>query len=380
MIRIFAAGDVVNYEHPTGEICSPELEDIIKDCDYAVCNFEAPIHSNGKAQPKLGPHHIQRKETISGLKKQGFDLLLLANNHILDYGKCGLEATIKQIESHQLEYAGADLTFNKAYRPLIKKIKGYTVGVINAAEAQFGVLDYFRTENQAGYAWINHCNIDEIVLSLKKQCDFVIVFSHAGLENYSIPQKEWRMRYKHLCRLGADAVIGSHPHVPQGYEYYHDSLIVYSIGNFYFDSEKRKHKEEHTYSVILKFAKGRPVELEPIFHHKENGVVQLSPVDKQIDINSLNENLDENIYRELHDHMSLAAYEIIRRNLTYSLVPIPYDGTLKGTLAKIYRYFICRKKVDKTLQLLHHLRNEAYYYAARHALELKAQQKNQNYE
>lgn len=375
MIKLFACGDIVNYEKPDGVICSESLAEIILDTDYAICNFEAPIESHGKPQPKSGPHHFQRKTTMKGLKLQGFDLLCLANNHIMDFGVEGLNGTIREANKLNLETIGAGNNFEEAYRPLVKTLNGLVVGFINVCEAQFGVIDYFSTNN-AGYAWINHTYIDKQIHKLAKECDFVIVLAHAGLEHYNLPQKEWRLRYKHFCDLGADVVIGSHPHVPQGYEFYGDAIIFYSLGNFYFDSKNYKDKEDRSYSIILKLDKNQKVDFEPVFHHKEKGFVQLSSPEKKIDLDILNEYLDGR-YEGLHDQMSWDVFnQKLKPNLIDSLMPIPYDGKFKSSVKRMIASLIGRrKKIDKDLLSLHLIRNEAYYYAIKHALELRASEK-----
>lgn len=378
MAEIFACGDILNYSHPSGYVCSEDLASIIQNADYSICNFEAPISGFGKAQPKSGPIHSQQKHTINGLKDQGFNHFLLANNHIMDYGPDGLKATIEEIDKLGLRYTGADLSFQKAYKPCIININGLKICIINAAEAAslFGVLDYFQ-KKEAGHAWINHSLIDKNISWAKyyEKCDFVIVFSHAGLENYSIPQKEWRERYKHFCDLGADIVIGSHPHVPQGYECYNTSLIFYSLGNFYFDSNRYKNKEDRSFSALLKLERGSLPSFKPIYHHKSKGRVQLSPPEKRINLKELCSMLD-NDYAQLHDNMSLEAYAKTRKNMIYSLMPIPYDGEIISSFKKLVNRFLGRKKkVDKTILQLHLLKNEAYYYAAKHALEVMAREK-----
>ncbi|WNF37357.1 CapA family protein [Bacillaceae bacterium IKA-2] len=375
MAKVFICGDIVNYENRDGLVCSKTLSKVISEADYSICNFEAPIDGFGEPQPKSGSHHFQRKSTIGGLKEQGFNLLCMANNHIMDFGSAGLTETIKEANSSGLETIGAGSDFDEAYKPLIKKIDNLKLGIINACEAQFGVIDYFSGPDQAGYAWINHNNIDKQIIELRKKCDYVIVLSHAGLEHYNLPQKEWRRRYKHFCDLGADAIVGSHPHVPQGYEHYNDSLIFYSLGNFYFDSKNYIKKEDRSYSIVLQLEKNKKINFEPVFHHKQDGLVQLSPPDKQIDLNSLNANLNDE-YEMLHNAMSLAVYsKKIKSNFIYSILPFPYDGRLKSSLKRIIATLLGRKKIDKDLLALHLLRNEAYYYAAKHALELISKEK-----
>lgn len=375
MTSIFISGDIVNYQHQDGLICSKELATLISQADLSVCNFESPIEGFGKPIPKSGIHHFQRRETMNGLRQQGFNLLCLANNHIMDFGIDGLKATINEANKSGLDTIGAGVDFENAYKPLIKTMDDLKIGFINACEAQFGVLDYFAGD-QAGYAWINHTNIDNQIIALKKECDFVILLAHAGLEHYHIPQKEWRRRYEHFCDLGANAIVGSHPHVPQGYEFYNKSLIIYSLGNFYFDSKKYCLKEDSSYSVILKLDKDKKINFKPVFHYKKDGYVQISPKEKQVDLNALNDMLNDQ-YNPLHDAMALKAYqEIIKKNLTYSLLSFPYDGKLISSLKLVInRLFGRRKKIDKQLLTLHLLRNESYYYSAKHALELISKEK-----
>jgi len=378
MAKIFVCGDIVNYENLDGLVCSDSLSSIITDADYSICNFEAPIAGFGEPLPKSGVHHSQRKETVSGLKQQGFDLLCMANNHIMDYGKEGLLATIEEAHHHSLDTLGVGINFQEAYKPLIKNINDMKIAFINASEAQFGVIDYFSGTEEPGYAWINHSEIDKQIIKLKTECDFVVILSHAGLEHYNIPQKEWKARYKHLCDLGADVVVGSHPHVPQGFEHHNDSLIFYSLGNFYFDSANYRDKEDRSFSIVLEFNKNKKVNFQPVFHHKQDRSVHLSPPEKQIDLELLNSNLTVG-YGELHDSMSLDVYnKMINRNLIYSLVPIPYDGNFISSLKRIVKILLGRgNKIDKNLLSLHLLRNEAYYYAAKHALELNSKDKNE---
>ncbi|MBU9723087.1 MULTISPECIES: CapA family protein [Bacillaceae] len=371
MVKVFICGDIVNYQKNDGLICSGSLAKVVAEADYSICNFEAPIEGFGEPQPKSGPHHYQKKSTINGLKEQGFNLLCMANNHIMDFGTVGLMGTINEAKKLGMETIGAGVNFEQAYKPIIKSIGDIKLGIINACEAQFGVIDYFSGLEQSGYAWINHSFIDKQIIKLKKECDFVIVLAHAGLEHYNIPQKEWRWRYKHFCDLGADAIIGSHPHVPQGFENYNDSLIFYSLGNFYFDSKNFINKEDRSYSIVLRLEKNKKMNFEPVFHHKEQGIVQLSMQEKQIDFKILNSNLD-NDYEKLHDQMSLTVYrKKIKPKYTFSLLHFPFDGTIKSSLKRILATIVGKqKKKDKDTLALHLLRNESYYFAAKHALEL----------
>jgi hypothetical protein len=372
-VSLFICGDVLNKERIDGQVCSSELANIVTSADYAVCNFEAPVAGFGNSQTTPGVHHNQKSNTIAGLKQQGFDLILLANNHMLDFGEKALQATLNLAEENGLDTIGAGLEEKSAYQPLIKTIQGLKIGMVNGCEAQFGVIDYMGNPNKAGYAWINHNSIDMNIIHLRSECDFVIVFSHAGLENFTIPQKIWRIRYKHFCDLGADFVIGSHPHVPQGYEKYGNSMIFYSLGNFYFDSKEYIHKEDNSFAIWLELKKGNEPIFKPIFHYKKKGLVNLAPIDKQIDLGKLNALLGD-LYSSEHDKMSLEVYNRIKNWLTISLFPpIPIDGKLKTFLHMLFSWIIKKKVKYRDLSQLLLLKNDSLSYAIKNALELKVQ-------
>jgi len=172
-------------------------------------------------------------------------------------------------------------------------------------------------------------------------------------------------------------VIGSHPHVPQGYEEYGDALIFYSLGNFYFHFTSEVHKEYSSYSVRLDLKKGKIPSFTPVFHYMKDERVHLAPPEKQIILEKLCKLLDAG-YDKAHDEMSMKTYEKLEQKLISSLAPVKEGVSLKDSLKSMI-FFLTGKarkrqsqnRIRKELLLLHLLRNEAYYYAIRHALECK---------
>lgn len=366
---ILIVGDVVNTTN-TNPFIDSDLIKIIRDQDYSVCNFEAPIEGVGIEFPKAGPHLAQKKETIDLLQKAGFNLLLLANNHMYDFGEEGLLNTIKEAANCGLDIVGAGLNYSDSYFPFIKEINGLKIAFINASEAQFGVLDGNNSSQGSGYAWINHYLIDETIVSLNKKVDKIIVCAHAGLENYSIPLTQWRDRYKKLIDLGADCIIGSHPHVPQGFEIYKNKPIFYSLGNFYFDTQAFVKSPDYTYSVILKITK-REMSFEFIFHHKENGKVRLTTSNETaFSLDKLNSQLN-NI--ALLEQVYLHAYHKITEKYFASIYNslLPSDSFMEA-MKKIILKFVNSSKYKKKreLLLLHLLRNETYRWVTISAIEI----------
>lgn len=372
-IKIFTCGDIV-IKSNKDKILSDEIKKIISSADISICNFEGPIESEGKPIPKVGPYIKQHKETIKILKDQGFDLLLLANNHIIDYGKQGLQDTLDEAEKNSLETIGANIDFKKTYQPLIKIISEIKFGFLNACEAQFGQL--ISDDNKlGGYAWINHPIIDDMVVELKKEVDFIIFFAHAGLEYYEIPLIEWRNRYKRLCDLGVDCVIGSHPHIPQGYEKYNGKYIFYSLGNFYFPRSEKINEDEYGYSLILNFELGKELKPEIYFHVRKGYMIKrIAESESPIFFKVLNQKLENKVYQEIIKNVYREAYENICYQYYASVFnAVTENDDLTSIAKKIVKQLFLRNKnkVSRELLLLHLTRNETYQYITQRALEFK---------
>ena len=74
------------------------------------------------------------------------------------------------------------------------------------------------------------------ISDLSSQCDYTVVYLHWGIEKDEYPQ-EYQRKLAYACiDAGADLVVGSHPHVLQGFETYKGKLIAYSLGNFLFSN------------------------------------------------------------------------------------------------------------------------------------------------
>jgi poly-gamma-glutamate synthesis protein (capsule biosynthesis protein) len=367
--KIFISGDIVNTKN-TKSFIDVALEKLIKEQDYAICNFEAPISGSSSSYLKVGPNISQKKESVGLLKESGFNLFLLANNHMYDYGDVGLMDTISLAKKHKIETIGAGANYNEAYSPIIKVINGIKIAILNASEAQFGVLDGGTLNQSSGYAWINHPLIDASIINLKDKVDKIIVCCHAGLENYPIPLVQWKDRYKVLCDLGADCIIGSHPHIPQGYEVYNKKPIFYSLGNFYFDSLHFEKLPDYSFSVILKITKD-DVLFDLIYHYKnESKVKLLSEKDVPFKIEKLNDLINDN---QRIEEMYIDAYQKITKKM-YASIYTSYlaNDTLKEFLKKTIKKFIfsSKLKIRREFLLQHLNRNETYRWLTVTAIDL----------
>lgn len=186
-----------------------EIKGLFDKADFLVCNFEAPIHTNGtKPIKKSGPALKQSEKAPQFLRDWGFNVILLANNHIMDYGKEGCDATIKAFDDVVTIGAGEA---KDAYCVKYIESKGKKIGLCSLVQNEFGVVEG-QAGRSFGTAWINSLDVPEIIREAKLKCVFLVVFPHARVEHTAAPLPEWRDVYKQFVDLVADAVIAGHPH------------------------------------------------------------------------------------------------------------------------------------------------------------------------
>jgi len=377
MPSIFICGDFLHSGYYSEVIFEASLEQAIQCADYAICNFEAPVESDGAPIKKAGPHLQQKTESVMLLKETGFDLLLLANNHIFDYGRKGLQNTLDAARQAGIETIGAGLDFDSIYTPLIKDINGVRFGFINGAEEGFGVVTSPRSnfEFEGGYAWINHSQISDTITQLKKEVDFLVCFVHAGLEECDIPLIEWRNCYKRLCDQGADCVVASHPHCLQGFEKHNDSLIFYSLGNFYFPEYEKSRTTNYACSLFINFDLNSGIIFEPVYHlRKENILRRVDESESPISLKKLSLMLQNEHYNKKIERVYLEAYEeVCYRYYSDVFNTVSKHDSLSTLLKKIVKqiFFPERHKEARDLLLFHLNKNETYRFITQRALSIK---------
>ncbi len=237
-----------------------EVADLLKSVDFNVCNFEAPIHTdNNKPIKKSGPVLDQSADSPTFLMNHGFNVILMANNHIMDYGRKGSEATIKAFNGITIVGVGEA---RDAFSVRFVDVKGKRIGFCSLVQKEFGTVDT-KDGNDYGAAWINSLDVPDVIKEAKGQCDYLLVLPHAGVEHTAAPLPEWRRLYKYFIRWGADAVIASHPHCPQGWETYQGKPIYYSLGDFYFD--ELTYNDLWYKNIAVEFIIGETVEIKEHF-------------------------------------------------------------------------------------------------------------------
>ncbi len=243
-ISISFVGDILLASHVENKINQAGLNypfekvsSLLSTSDFTIGNLESAIGLGGT--PSVNKEYTFRAnpKVLEGVKWSGIDILSVANNHVLDYGTSAFYETLESIESVDLQYVGAGRNQAEAFKPVIQNKNGKKV-VFFAASRVIPNGAWHAGQKWPGVAGIYDPN--KLLKSMEgfNQDDIVVVYLHWGVEKESIPKPYQRKLARLLIDNGADVVIGSHPHVLQGFEFYRDGLIAYSLGNFVFTNIK----------------------------------------------------------------------------------------------------------------------------------------------
>ncbi len=263
MPTIAMVGDIFIQE-PLPELAVSTLLD---DADIAFGNLETPVSTRGAPVEKWINMRMP-PELLADAQRLGFDIVTLANNHMLDFGEVGLRDTFAHLRNAGLAFVGAGEDLDAAWRAEVIPSGGLRVAFLGAAstlgpqsaatDQRPGVapihasesyhIDFAASMEQPGSApyvftraWGE--DVDRAILAIERAsqgADFVVLAMHWGVPPF------WRSRFQDgladyqievghkLIDAGADVIIGHHPHSLQAVEVYMGKPIFYSLGNFVF--------------------------------------------------------------------------------------------------------------------------------------------------
>lgn len=203
--------------------------------DYLVGNLESPV-----AGKELGygayPLFNGPTEILESLRRAGFDMVQVANNHSYDRGYQGLKNTLANISKNNIQQVGyhSDIsqpeativTIDEIQIALISVTYGFNIGA-NQKSTGDGIL--LTSQNEI---------IEQMIQKAQEQeVDSIIILPHWGSEYSRIESQEQVQLATRWIEAGASVVVGSHPHVvqpvreitsPNG----NKGIVAYSLGNF----------------------------------------------------------------------------------------------------------------------------------------------------
>ena len=244
-VRLLFSGDIYLSDHVlnaydrAGDI-SGVLDDgyrsLIGEADYFAANQEFPFSSRGQQAPDKQYTFRLPESRVSLMNEIGVDLVTLANNHALDFGTDALLDTVSTLDQAGILHVGAGADSEAARQPAIVDVNGVRVGFIGASRV-IPVASWTAGASSPGMLTAyDPALLVQTIQETRPLCDYLVVLIHWGVERAEMPVDHQTSLSRQCIDAGADLVVGSHPHVLQGIEYYRGKPIVYSLGNFIFGS------------------------------------------------------------------------------------------------------------------------------------------------
>lgn len=218
-----------------------KVADTLRASDLVFVNLENPIVANCP-QTSGGMIFCADPVMLKGLKYANISLAGISNNHILNYGTDGLKSTKKYLSDNGITPVSNEL--------VVKEVKGIKFG--------FYTLDAVTN----GYD-LDKTGDTQRLQDADKKVDFLLVMVHWGNEYQPTSNTYQKNLARKLVALGADVIIGSHPHWVQDVEYINGKPIYYSLGNFVFD-QMWSTKTREGLAIKLTFEKGKIVKDEKL--------------------------------------------------------------------------------------------------------------------
>lgn len=232
-----ASKPMKKYDSEKKGILSGISEDLINEMnsmDIMMLNNEFAYSTRGTKTPDKSFTFRADPSRVEILKEMGVDIVSLANNHALDYGKDALIDTFETLDNAGIHYVGAGDTMDRAKAPIYFTVGDKKIAYVAASRVVFA-MDWYATDTSPGMiGTYDPALFLESIREAKENSDFVVAFVHWGVERNNYPEDYQQTMAKQYIDAGADAVIGCHPHVLQGIEFYNNKPIVYSLGNYWF--------------------------------------------------------------------------------------------------------------------------------------------------
>lgn len=219
-----------SYSFPT---FFADVEYLIKQGDYSSTNFEAPM-AGADAGYSGYPIFNSPDAAAEAFANAGFDLIITANNHILDKGFDGASRTMQVLHDSDLDTVGTYLSAEDKQQFLIKDIRNVKVGYLAYSYSTNGMP--VPPEHPYFFNFLDPEQILADIEALRPQVDVLVLVLHWGVEYSPQPTNEQKDLARQFLTAGADIILGSHPHVIQSMEVLKindkDKFVIYSMGNF----------------------------------------------------------------------------------------------------------------------------------------------------
>lgn len=190
------------------------IKDTLLAADISLVNLETPILTSCPRRP-TGMIFCAPTEMLRGLTESGIDIVTLANNHTKNYGEAGLTQTKQLLEEEGIKVTGVG-----------------TLTEIEKAQTRFGFIGFDKDQQSNPVLTSEE---KKLVTDANAMVDILVVSLHWGVEYNAHPTQGQRRLARELVALGADVIVGHHPHWVQDHETISGVPVYYSLGNLVFD-------------------------------------------------------------------------------------------------------------------------------------------------
>lgn len=213
------------------------LLQILTEADILMVNHEFPFSDRGLPMPDKQYTFRCSPSYVAALNEMGVDVVSLANNHTLDYGKEALTDTFATLDDAGILYGGAGDTVERAEQVQVIEVNGKRYGFL-AVSRVIPTMDWKIEYSAPGlFSCYDDTRLIELIAEAKKTCDFLAVYPHWGVEYQAYPE-DYQVRFaKRWVEAGADLIVGCHTHCLQGASFIDGKPVFYSLGNFMFGRE-----------------------------------------------------------------------------------------------------------------------------------------------
>ena len=241
-VTLAAVGDITFGESvgPTltrlgGRYPWTSVAPILRRADLTTGNLETAVSLRGSPAAKEftfrgAPWMLRPVHSYAG-----FDVLTLANNHAVDFGRVALLDTVHAVRSAGMQTIGAGASYSRARRPAIVTRGGLRIAFLGYSD--INPPGFLATGGAPGTAAADPTAIAADVHAALRRADVAVCFFHWGVELQAVPDSRQKLLAIACLRAGASLVLGAHPHVfgPVVRPSRH-TLVAWTLGNFVFPS------------------------------------------------------------------------------------------------------------------------------------------------
>ena len=224
-----------------------------------IVNLETAVTTASEPWPGKGIHYRMHPGNAEVLAAAGIDVAVLANNHVLDWGRAGLRETLRTLRNAGVEPVGAGLDGELAFEPAVVEAGEGEIVVFAAAHGSSGVPGSWAARDERSGVHLLPDLTRESAEELARRIagrtgdrDRVILSIHwGGNWGYGVPRDQERFARILVERGGVDIVHGHSSHHPKGLELVGDRLVLYGAGDLLNDYEGIRGHEEFRTELAL---------------------------------------------------------------------------------------------------------------------------------